>query len=216
MADWKAMLEAAAGYLKRNPEEVVRLVRGAAERRLSVPLDAVRWYVAGLAGKRAPKDIELVAVPPGLRLGLTVELMGTPLRVSGILYVDRVEIAADTIRVDLRLNELSLKVLDETIDTPIAALIRSGALDLSKPGNLVAYMPKRPAMLIDAKDDRVTLDLMRLPKLAKNEQIGRLLGILTPIVTVETIGTSQDHLDIVLRTFPSGLSRGFQGIRSAL
>ncbi len=59
-------------------------------------------------------------------------------------------------------------MLDETSESPVAALLRSGALDLSKPGNLAAYMPKRPAMLVAAKDDRVTLDLMRHPKFAKD------------------------------------------------
>ena len=76
--------------------------------------------------------------------------MGTPLRVSGVIYIERVEFSSETFQIELRLSDLSLKVLDDRVDTPIAALIRSGAPDLSRPGNLASFMPKRPAVLIEA------------------------------------------------------------------
>ena len=47
--------------------------------------------------------------------------------------------------------------------------MKSGALDLSKPGNMVAFMPKRPAALVDAKDDRITL-AVKIPSIASNRR----------------------------------------------
>jgi hypothetical protein len=215
MVDVKAVLDAASHYLKRHPEEVLRVFRSAAGRRVGIPLDALRWFASQAGGKRAPKDVEIVAVPPGIGFGLTVELMGTPIRVSGVVYVEGVQLSAEAMRVELRLEDLGLKVLNDQLDTPIAALIKSGALDLSKPGNLVAYMPKRPAVLVDAKNDRIVLDLMRLPKLARSEHIGRILGVVTPLMSIERIETRDEHLELVLKPFPSGVSETLSSVRSA-
>jgi hypothetical protein len=172
-----------------------------------LPLDALRWLVGQARGKRVPKNVEIEAVPPGVRLGATVELMNTPLRASAIIYVEGV---------GLRLAEVTLKVLDDTAESPVAALIRSGALDLSKPGNLAAFMPKRPAVLVEAVDDRLVLDLKRHPKLAANERLERALRLLVPVVTVSSIATDGDHLDVALRAFPDGVAEAVGALRGAL
>jgi hypothetical protein len=216
MADRKAMLEAAGTYLKQHPEELVRAARNLIALRLGVPLDALRWLVGQARGKRVPKNVEIDAVPPGVRLGATLELMNTPIRASAIVYVEGVGLSASELRVELRLAEVKLKVLDDTAESPVAALIRSGALDLSKPGNLAAFMPKRPAVLVEAVDDRLVLDLKRHPKLASNEKLERALRLLAPVVTVASIATDDDHLDLALRAFPEGFAEAVGAIRGAL
>ena len=120
-------------------------------------------------------------MPPGVRLGASLDLMGTPVRASAVVYIERVRANATELCLEIRLAEVSLKVTDDTSTTPIAALLKSGALDLSKPGNLVMYMPKRPPILVDAKDDRIVIDLMRHPKFAKNETAQRLVRVLAPL-----------------------------------
>jgi hypothetical protein len=216
MADRKAMLEAAGAYLKQHPEELVRAARNLIALRLGVPLDALRWLVGQARGKRVPKNVEIDAVPPGVRLGATLELMNTPIRASAIVYVEGVGISTSELRIELRLAEVKLKVLDDTAESPVAALIRSGALDLSKPGNLAAFMPKRPAVLVEAVDDRLVLDLKRHPKLASNEKLERALRLLVPVVTVRSIATDDDHLDLALRAFPEGVAVAVGAIRGAL
>ena len=74
MADRKAMFEAAGAYLKQHPEELVRAARNLIALRLGVPLDALRWLIGQARGKRVPKNVEIDAVPPGIRLGATLEL----------------------------------------------------------------------------------------------------------------------------------------------
>ena len=212
--DKKAILQAARDYLRDHPEELLRVLRGLLGLRMGVPLDALRYLARELAGgKKAPKDVVLEPAPPGLRAQLTVDAMGTPLRVSVVVTVDEVRVGTEKVEIVIRVSDLSLKVLDDAATSPVAALIKSGALDLSKPGNLVGFMPKRPAMLVDAKDDKVTIDLLKMPKIAENPKVRRALAVVTPILEVRSIRTRDDHLDMHLRASLSGVPEAISAAR---
>ena len=156
--DPKAILSRATSYLKEHPEEIIRAAKGMLGLRIGVPLDALRYFAKELGGgKKMPKDIEIESAPPGVKIAMTVDAVGSTLRVSLVVNVEEIHISADEIRIGTRISDLSLKVLDG-FQTPVAALVQSGALDLSKPGNLVAFIPKRPPMIVDAKDDRIVID----------------------------------------------------------
>ena len=216
MPDKLAMLEAVSAYLREHPEEILRAARNLTAFKLGIPLDALRWLAGQARGKRAPRDVEIDAVPPGLRLGASLELMNTPLRATAVVYVDRVKLAHEELRLELRLSNVALQVLDDKADSPVAALIKSGALDLSRPGNLAAFMPKRPAVLVEAAGDRNVIDLMKHPKLATNGKVGRALKLIETVLAVRAVETQDDHLDVSLRAFPDGLSEAVAAIRSAL
>ena len=213
--DPKAVASAVGSYIKDHPDELWRLLRNAVALRFGVPLAALRWLAAKGGGKKAPKDVQIDAVPPGVRIAASLDLMGTPVRASAIVFVERVSVNAQELRFELRLAEVSLKVTDENSATPIAALLKSGALDLSKPGNLAAYMPKRPALLVEAKDDRIVIDLMRHPKFARSESAQRAIRILAPLITVSGIETDPEHLDVALRPFPDGMRDVLSRVRKA-
>jgi hypothetical protein len=212
--DKKAIANAAKTYLKDHPEEIVRALKGMVALRVGVPLDSFRYFARELAGgKKMPKDIEIDSAPPGLRIAMTVEAPGgTTLRVSFLLYVEEIAITAEEIRLSMRIADLFLKVLDG-FQTPIAALVQSGALDLSKPGNLVAFIPKRPPMIIDAKDDRIIIDAMKIPKVADNPRVRRALAIATPVLNVRAIRSKDDHLDVHLRASLGGLPSAMAAAR---
>ena len=211
----KVLLKTAASYLKSHPEEIVRVVRGAFGMRFGVPLDALRYFAAEMGkGSRAPKDVIIEARPPGLGLEMTVRAMGSTLRVAMTLFADELEVGPEHAKVTARISDLNVKVL-EGEDTPLAGLIKSGALDLSKPGNLMAYMPKRPEMLVEAIDDRVVLDLLKLPKLAQNGKVRRALGIVSPVLNVAAVRTRDDHLDVHFKADPSRIAEAFQAATSA-
>ncbi len=212
--DKKAIIDAARGWLRDHPEELLRVLKGLFGLRAGVPLDALRYLARELGGgKKGPKDVVLEPAPPGLRAQLTVDAMGTPLRVSVVVTVEEIHVTLDEVKFVLRVSDLSLKVLDDAATSPVAALIKSGALDLSKPGNLVSFMPKRPAMLVDAKDDRVTLDLLKMPKIADNPRVRKILAIVTPILGVRAIRTKDDHLDVHFRATPSGVTEAIHAAR---
>jgi hypothetical protein len=213
--DPKLLLREASGYLKEHPEEIWRAVRGLFGLRFGVPMDALRYAVREFGGgKKAPKDVVISAAPPGIRIGLSVDAMGTPLRAELVVYIEELRVSTEELIVGVRISELSLKVLDDNAATPVAGLIKSGALDLSKPGNLVAFMPKRPAMLIDAKDDRITLDLMKVDAIAKNPKLMRALTVMTPVVGVKALKTDGDHLDVHLSANLSGIPVAIAAARS--
>lgn len=206
------LLTAATNYLRRNPEELVRATLNAGRLRFGVPIAALRWLAGQAKGKKAPKDIELGSAPPALRLSATVNAMGTELRAGAQLRIDEVEISSESIRVALRVHEVRLKVLDES-ETPVATLVKSGALDLSKPGNLVKFIPKRPAAIVDAHDDRIVLDLLKVPALAENRRLRRALQIVSPVIGIRAIETDGDHLYVALRATPQGLRDALVALR---
>jgi len=209
------LVEALGAYLRQHPEELLRVLRNAIGLRFGVPIAGLRFLARRLNSRKAPKDVEISAVPPGVRFAATVELMGTTVRASAVVFIEEIQFDADTLRIAIRLAQLSMKVLDDS-ETPVAALLKSGALDLSKPGNLAAYMPKRPAMLVEARDDRVVLDLMKHPKIGGDARLRRVLMLVAPLVTVRAIQTEPEHLDVALRAFPDGLSEVVAGFRRGL
>ena len=210
------IVEVFINYLREHPEELLRVLRNALALRFGVPIAGLRWLAGRVKGKRAPKDVAISAVPPGVRVSAQIDLMGTDVRASAIVYVEGIHIDPETLRIELRLSEVSLKLVDETAESPIAALLKSGALDLSKPGNLAAYMPKRPALLVEAKDDRIVLDLMKHPKLAADERLKRALGLVVPLVTIGAIESDPEHLDVAFQPLPKGVSEVVRRIRRAV
>lgn len=213
MSKARALFSAAVNYVRKNPDELVKVAVNAANGRFGVPMAALRYLAAQApSGKRMPKDIELATAPPALRLSATVDAMGTSLRVAGAIKVDHIEIATDTLRVGVRLNDLKLTVIGES-DSPVATLVKSGALDLSKPGNLVKHLPKKPALIVEAEGDRIVVDLMRVPSIAKNASVQKVLSIITPLIGIRGIETDRDHLYVNVRATPKGLKQAFEALR---
>ena len=175
--------------------------------RIAVPLDAIRWFVANAPqSKKAPTDVSISARPPAIHVGATLELMGSKLRASSAVRVEELRIHPDELRLTLRLDDVDMRVLDKS-QTPFYGLIKSGALDLSKPGNLANFMPQKPPALIEAHDDLLVLDLMKIPKIAKNQRLRQVLSRLTPVVNVSALRTDGDFLIVALKATPLGIPR---------
>lgn len=205
-------VNAVGAYLRSHPEELGRALRSALGLRFGVPLAALRWL--GAQAERAGKveDFNIDSVPPGLRLSGNVEMMSTPIRASAIIYVERVLFNEEELTVALRFEEVALKLNGDS-ETPMAALIKSGALDLTNPGTLVAYMPGRSPILAEANGNRIVLDLMRDPKIGKNPLVRRAVSLLTSFVTLHGVEADPKHLDIAFRALPIGLGGAVRSIR---
>ncbi|MDB5220758.1 MAG: hypothetical protein JWO86_8685, partial [Myxococcaceae bacterium] len=70
------MLKAAVGYVRKNPDEVVRQAVSATGLTFGVPLATLRWFAGNLKGKKAPKDVEITSAAPALRFSAVVDAMG--------------------------------------------------------------------------------------------------------------------------------------------
>ena len=210
-----ALVSAALAYVRENPQEIVNAAINATGLRFGVPLAALRWGAAQLEpSRKAPKEIEIGTSPPALRLSAIVDAMGTPVRASAAIKVDEVELSADALRVGLQLRDVKLKLVNDAEDTPVATLIKSGALDMSKPGNFVKFLPKRPRAIVDADGDRVVLDLMKIRKIGNNKRLRRILSVLFPVLNVRAIETDRDHLYVALKASPSGIARAIEAMRA--
>ena len=209
----RAALRSAGRFMVKNPTTMLSMARHAIGLRIAVPLDAVRWFIANTPpSKKAPQDVTITPRPPAIGLGATIDLMGTTVRAGASIRIDQIEVGEDKFRVTLRLSDVTMKVLGESF-TPVAGLIKSGALDLSKPGNLAKFMPKRPPVLVEAHDDIIVLDLMQNPKFATNDRVRGILGTLTPVVNVSGMTTEGDFLILQLRASPFGIPRAINAAR---
>jgi len=213
MLDARAVLTASVDYVRKNPDELLRAAVNAAGLRFGVPLAALRWLSAqAKMPRKAPKDIEIGSSPPAIRLSLTVDAMGTPLRASFAVRFDEIDFSPESMRIGMRVSDVKLKLLGES-DSPVATLIKSGALDLSKPGNLVKFLPKRPVAIVEADDDRIVIDLMRVPAVAGNWQLKRALAVVTPVINVRAVETDRDHIYVALKAMPRGLPQAYAALR---
>jgi hypothetical protein len=215
MLDARTLVNAAVDYIRRNPDELVRAAVNAAGLRFGIPLAALR-YLSSQAKlpRKAPKDIEIGSSPPAIRISLSVDAMGTAVRASAAIKVDEIDLSPDAMRIGIKLSDVKLALIGEST-SPVATLIKSGALDLSKPGNLVKFLPKRPPAIVEADEDRIVVDLMMVPAVANNQGLRRLLAIVTPVVNVRAVETDRDHLYVAFRASPRGLPRAFAALRGA-
>src|SRR5580704_6684944 len=213
MLDARSLLSAAVDYLRRNPDELVRAAVNAVGLRFGVPIAGLRWLSSqAKLPRKAPQDIEIASSPPALRISLSVDAMGTPVRASAAIRIDEIDLSPETMRIGLRLSDVKLALIGEST-APIATLIKSGALDLSKPGNLVKFLPKLPPAIVEADDDRIVIDLMKVPGMAKNALLRRALAIVTPVMNIRAVATDRDHLYVALRASPRGLLRALAALR---
>jgi len=209
----RAALRSAGRFIAKNPTTMLSMARHALGMRIAVPLDALRWFIAITPpSKKAPQDVTITPRPPAIGIGATIDLMGTTVRAGASIRIDHLEVGDEKLRVSLRLSDVTMKVLGESA-TPVAGLIKSGALDLSKPGNLAKFMPKKSPVLVEAHDDVIVLDLMQNPKIASNERVRGILSTLTPVVQVSGMSTEGDFLILQLRASPFGLPRALNAAR---
>jgi hypothetical protein len=76
----------------------------------------------------------------------------------------------------------------------------------------VKVLPKRPSAIVEADADRVVIDLMRVPAIAGNAVLRRVLSILTPVLGIRAIETDGDHLYVSLRATPRGLGEALAAL----
>jgi hypothetical protein len=216
MLDARELITAAVDYVRRNPDELVKAAVNAAGLRFGVPIAALRYLTSqAKLPKKAPQDIDIGSSPPAIRVSLSVDAMGTPVRASAAIKVDEIDLSPAAMRIGIKLSDVKLALLGES-DAPVATLIKSGALDLSKPGNLVKFLPKRPGAIVEAEGDRIVVDLMKVPAVAGNWRLRRALEIMTPVINVRAVETDRDHLYVALKASPRGLPRAFAALRGRL
>lgn len=207
----EAVVQAVTSYLRTHPEELARIVRNAVGLRFGVPVQGLRWLAAQGNGK-GPRDVEIDTEPPGIRVSATLELMGTMVRADTRIFIERIVMSAEQLRLELRLEQTEMQVLGDA-ESPVAALIKSGALDLTKSGNLAAHMPGLGRLLGESTGNKLVIDLMKHPKLGKSRLMRRALGLVSSVLTVHGVESDEGHIDVLLRAFPRGVGGAARAVR---
>jgi hypothetical protein len=211
--DRRALFDTAARYLRSHPVEASRIVRSALGLRLGLPLDALRWLAEQASRSGKVEDLEIESAPPGFRIGATVEQMNTKIRASSTIYIERLRMNDTELRVELRLEETRLRVVGGA-ESPVAFLVRSGALDVSNPGTLVKHLPAIPPVVVEAEGKRIVLDLAKLPQLAdQRSRVRRAVGAITSLITLHGVETDEGHVDVTFRALPSGVLHAAKTVR---
>jgi hypothetical protein len=205
-------LRAGAGYLRRNPKEILSVAKHAAGLRLTLPLDALRWLLEKLPEGKGPRDVVIGAAPPAVTFAATSALMGNSFRVAADVRIDEIHAAPNELLLSLRVANLKLQALGAQ-DSPMANLFK--AMDLSRPANLMSFLPQRPPALVEAQNDKFLVDLLKVPKIAANPLVRRALEIVTPVLTIGDVFTEEDRLVVSLKVRPGGLSTAMAALRRA-
>ncbi len=206
MKSIKTILRDTAGHLRRRPADGWRILRGALSLRVLVPVEAFRWGAARLGSDKV-KDIAIREAPPGLRILATAEVMETPLRIGATVSVEKVVLGAESLRVTVRIARVELQVLDEKVMSPVAALVRSGALDVSRPATLLAHMPTRPRMIVEAEGETITLELLRQSTVRAALEKRRWLAPILERIAVKSLRVRDGFVELALDPVPPGLGR---------
>lgn len=197
-------------YLVNHPGFLLRAALHGAQLRLGIPLDALRWLAQRLlVGPKAPREVSLQPAPPGVGVAMTVSIMDMPLRVSFELHIEGLRPQPPQLLLTLRVRQLAIQAPP---DSPAAQMI--AAMDLSKPGNLMTFVPYRPPLLVEACDDRFVLDLMKLPTLSQSEPLRRAVLALAEVLLIREVRFDRELLLIALRPNPRGLPAALAHIRA--
>ena len=113
------------------------------------------------------------------------------------------------------IENLSIDVLSAE-KTQLSALIRSGALDLSRPGDLVDELPDLPPVVVFAQGNRIAVDLMKAERF-ENPRLKEIVGVLSALVTVKDVRSEKsEHVDVSLRALPRGPRTATRALRNAV
>ena len=212
----KHALSSAGRYVLQHPSEMLSVAKHAAGMRIAVPLNALRWLAEHLlTGSKAPTDMVIEARSGALHLAATVEIYGTRMRLTSNIHVNEVACGADALQATVRVCDLSIDVLGKP-DHPLAKMIQSGAMDLSKPAQLLKMAGKPPRFIVSSDGDRFTIDLMQLDQIAQNTAIVMALETITPVLSLTAIETGEDFLLLGLKATPAGMSQTLQTLRSIM
>ncbi len=206
-------LRAASRFVFNQPKSIWTMAKHAAGLRMAVPLSAVRWFVENIPPQtNTPQDISIEAKPPAVQIGATVNIMNTDLRVSAIIYAQEIRMYEDTCQATLRISNVDLNILSDKT-SPISGLLQSGVIDLSKPGNLINFIPKKPSILVEAHDDIVVIDLLQHPKLKNNSRFRKVLSAIAPVLTIEALRTDEDFLILDFTANVRGVGESIQAVK---
>jgi hypothetical protein len=186
----------AVGFFVSHPLFLAQSAKNALHRELTIPIALLQWAIDRRPRGKGPERIELYHADPALGLRLTVDLYGTKLDVSCELTIESIAPRRDALEIALRVRNLKLEAPQ---GSPAEMMVKS--LDLSRPAALMAMMPQKHSALVEARDDRFVLDLLKIRALGNNVVLRRVLTALS-FLTVAGARADGDALALRIDVSP--------------
>jgi hypothetical protein len=105
--------------------------------------------------------------------------------------------------VTIRLTNVELST-DDDAPGPLAEAIRNGMIDTNNPATLISNMMPLPPMITRAEGQEVVIDLMKVPRIEKDEPLRAVLAAATSYVCIAGIDFEADAIVLRLGLLPGG------------
>ena len=211
MLDARELLNAAVDYIRKNPDELVKAAVNAAGLRFGVPIAARGGYLSTQAKlpKKAPKDIDIGSAPPALRIGLSVDAIGDA-RARERGHQNRRDrlLARGPCASDVETERREARPPRREQMFRWQRSSYRGTLESVEAGKPGEAAPSSRGAIVEADGgSRSSINLMKVPAVADNARLRKLLAIVTPVVNVRAVETDRDHIYVALKASPRGLPR---------
>lgn len=204
--DAGAFIDETRTYFRSNRGELARTLVSAMGLSARIPIPLIERWAQLIAGDHKIENFRLEVLPPGLRAHVRVNAMGTLLDAVADVVIERVRLRPDALRVRVRIDEVEVKPFGKA-RAPVAAILASDAFDFRQVGALASWAPERHPALVEATGNILELELLRIPQLAGEPRLKKLLDSVTPFCGVSRVLTTADAVHLRLEPMPLGIGR---------
>lgn len=178
-----AALRAARDYLREHKELPWAALAGLCKGRVLVPLAVLQWFVdQGLQGSPVLQTLNLSSSAPHLRISGVIKAMGLLLELDTTLRFDNIRLEDGNFVVELRIEQWKCKAPGSGAMSMLLSMV-----DFLQPGDLMKYLPEKPAPLVFAEENKLVWDFSLLPVFRQRPTLYRWLSAFFEVLTVRSI-----------------------------
>jgi hypothetical protein len=159
--------------------------------------------------------LEIEAASPGLRIRGEANALGAPIAFAARIDADGIHVEGVRRTVRIHLSEVDLST-SEDAPGPLAEAIRTGMIDTKNPATLIGNMISLPEMVVSAEGQDVVIDLMKIPRVQRDENLQAAVAAATSYLCVAGIQTSGDTVELQLGLLPGGVKEAALSTARAL
>lgn len=191
--------------LQKSPRLLLLIFTQALKHRWIVPLDTIRFFLErGLKDIPMVQDWSLQAKPPGLLIHAKLSIMDNSVQVSMVLSIVQVDWTEEHFRIRVQADNVQVHAPS---DSPIHSML--ALVDLTKPGDLIAWLPSAIPGLVEGAGNQLVFDLFEIPAIRNKHWVLRTLQAIPHIARLVSVRAGRNVLVLqwhcMLRNLPAAL-----------
>lgn len=195
----------ALASLQKSPRLLLLMFTQALKHRWLLPLDAIRFFLEkGLHDVTMIEDWSLQAKPPGLLLRAKLSIMENHVQVSVVVSIVEIKWTEQCFRIRVQADEVHVHAPS---DSPIHSML--ALVDLTKPGDLIAWLPSAVPGLVEGTGNQVVFDLFEIPAIRNKRGLMRMLQAIPHIARLVSVRAGRNVLVLqwqcMLRNLPAAI-----------